>query len=101
GLFLESQDYESAIETIVLQAPVLLSQGRSATIRDCVRRLPRATPTSEPWLGFWAGMAELCEAPARAAELLETSVATFERNGDAAGFWTAWCALTQARLLEG
>jgi ATP/maltotriose-dependent transcriptional regulator MalT len=100
-LFLETSDEESAAALVVKEAPALVQQGRTHTVRDWIRRLDPARLETDPWLAFWATMANLGSNLELAVEYGERALSAFSETEQPAAFWLAWRALAQAYHVQG
>jgi LuxR family transcriptional regulator, maltose regulon positive regulatory protein len=100
-LFEKIEDRTAAAALVVSEAPRLLHQGRSKTLREWVQKLPKDTVQKTPWLTFWAGMANLGSEPDQSVHFFQHAFDTSVAQGDEVGSWHAWCGLVQAHLFEG
>jgi DNA-binding SARP family transcriptional activator len=99
-LFLRAGDWPAARTAILGVAGALVSQGRSASLRDWIAAIPRDVVAADPWLNFWAGTSELRTDPASARSGLMAAFQLFEANGDIDGQTAACGALIHSHLYE-
>lgn len=99
-LFLRAQDWPAARGAILASAGALIAQGRSGAVRDWIAAIPREVIDADPWLNFWAGVAELRRNPAAARPALTAAFRLFEASNDVNGqTWTCG-AIMHSHLYE-
>jgi DNA-binding SARP family transcriptional activator len=91
----EAQDWSAHADTVLAHAEALIEQGRGQTLLDWLARLPQAQRDARPWLGYWAGRAQMASAPDRAIPLLQQVHARFQDSQDAAGQLACGAAIIQ------
>ncbi|MES1204329.1 MAG: hypothetical protein ABUS79_00190 [Pseudomonadota bacterium] len=95
-LLRENQDDAALAQVVVAQAPVLIGQGRSATIESWVEGLPPDVVEANPWLLYWKAIAGLGRAALESEGLLERALAGFRATSDRAGTLLALAGLIHA-----
>ncbi|HET9447913.1 MAG TPA: hypothetical protein VFO35_16735, partial [Steroidobacteraceae bacterium] len=99
-LFLRAQDWPAARLAILGSAGALIAQGRSGSVRDWIAAIPRDVIDADPWLNFWAGVAELRRNPTAARPSLIAAFRLFEASNDVnAQTWTCG-AIMHSHLYE-
>ncbi len=96
GLLRDAGDWGALAALILDRAPVLVRQGRYATLRRWVEPLPRQVLEGDPWLLYWAGVSLQPLAPARARGHFERALQVFEARGDAPGVLLAWSGVVDS-----
>ena len=91
----EAHDWPAYADTVLAHAEALIEQGRGQTVLDWLARLPEPERDARPWLGYWAGRAQMASAPDRAVPLLQSVHARFEAAADAAGRLACGAAIIQ------
>jgi LuxR family transcriptional regulator, maltose regulon positive regulatory protein len=99
-LFLRAQDWPAARMAILGTAGALVAQGRSALLRDWIGAIPRDVVAADPWLNFWAGVAELRRDPASARPSLTAAFQLFEAQSDLMGQTLACGAIMHSHLYQ-
>jgi LuxR family maltose regulon positive regulatory protein len=96
ALALESHDTELSTRLILAQAPVLMAQGRWATLMQWLLALSDPIRDANEWLLYWMGVALAVSDPARGCPYLERAYTRFLAAGDWSGAW-----LTVAGIIHG
>ncbi len=99
-LFLRARDWPAARGAILGSAVVLVAQGRSGSVRDWIAAIPRDVVDADPWLNFWAGVAELRRDPATARLALTRAFQLFEASNDLMGQTLACGAVMHSHLYQ-
>ncbi|HEY7641144.1 MAG TPA: BTAD domain-containing putative transcriptional regulator [Steroidobacteraceae bacterium] len=99
-LFLRAGDWPAARGAILGMAGALVSQGRSASLRDWIAAIPRDVIAADPWLNFWAGTSELRTDPVAARAGLMAAFQLFESQDDVVGQAQTCGALIHSHMYE-
>ena len=99
-LYLQAEDWPSAVALLRLQAPGWLRQGRGQTLRGHIDRLPAQAGDADAWLGFWYAASLVGSDPSEAMRRLVAARARFEHSGDVLGRMAAAAASIEACLYE-
>jgi len=83
-LCLDAVAFERAAQLLCARARTLLQQGRRATLRAFVERVPAALAAERPWLDYWLGVASMIDDEPRALHHFERAYRQFMTHGDAA-----------------
>jgi LuxR family transcriptional regulator, maltose regulon positive regulatory protein len=87
-------------ELVCRHAPLLLAQARAQTLSSWVADIPAALQANMPWLLYWQGIAQLAFDPAASRQRFEQAYLLFRSQGDASGYWLAWCGIVDAVFYE-
>ena len=85
ALYLQAQDWETAIPLLLSQAPQLLAQGRAQIVASWLQQMPEELVESVPWLLYWKGMSQQFLDPIVARSILEQAYTGFVTENDAMG----------------
>lgn len=96
AFYLDAEDWGAATRLILQHAPMMLTEGRSLTLGEAIRRLPAAELESEPWLPYWLGVCSLPMDPGAALVQFEAAFLHFERDRNATGAFLAWAGAADA-----
>ncbi|MGO8756157.1 MAG: hypothetical protein ACLQHK_13110, partial [Gallionellaceae bacterium] len=96
ALYLDAEDWGAATRLILQHAPMMLTEGRSLTLGEAIRRLPAAELESEPWLLYWLGVCHLPMDAGTALMQFEAAYLHFERDRHATGAFLAWAGAADA-----
>jgi hypothetical protein len=99
-LFAQAGAWDEASRLLRTLAPVLLQQGRTETVIRWVLAVPEDVRGADPWLQLWLGVARSPTDPRGARPALDCALQRFERDGEAAGAYLAWAALTEGFFFE-
>ncbi len=89
-LYQKAGELEQAAMLICQQAPAILAQGRSGTIREWLERLPSEQRDADADLLFWYGMALMAVSPLESQHHLKRSFYLYREAGNRAGMFLAW-----------
>lgn len=81
-------------------APILLAQGRHASLVRWTDELPDAVVRREPWLLFWSATARMQFDPGTAKEVSEGAFRSFRERGDLYGSFLALAMSVQCICYE-
>ena len=85
-LYTAAHDWHSAAQVILKSADWILAQGRSASLRLWIERLPSEQRDQSPWLQYWLGIAWWAADFSRARKHLTNALQLFEAaHGDESG----------------
>lgn len=99
-LYLQAEDWPSAVALLRMQAPGWLRQGRGQTLRGHIDRLPAQAGDADAWLGFWYAASLVGSDPSQALRRLDAVRARFEHAGDVFGRMVAAAASIEACVYE-
>ncbi|MFV2082460.1 MAG: hypothetical protein ACC669_11425, partial [bacterium] len=85
GLLLDAQAWERAVELILTQAQIMVTQGRVQTLLEWIEALPEQVKEEVPWLSYWKGVCCFQMARPESREWLKKSYTGFKATGDRAG----------------
>jgi LuxR family maltose regulon positive regulatory protein len=77
-------------------APMLMAQGRIATLSSWMKRLPEEQIQANPWLLYWRGISKAFSSPIESQAILEEAYRRFTITGDIAGLALSWSGLMDA-----
>ena len=98
-LYIQAEEYESLVDIILGQAPVLTSQGRHQMLTSWINRLPAEYSEKNPWLLFWKGISLLAGNPVQGQKLCMESYKLFQRDNDFKGQIISWSMVVELYLL--
>jgi ATP/maltotriose-dependent transcriptional regulator MalT/DNA-binding SARP family transcriptional activator len=84
-LYAEARDWAGLTALVLREAPAVLGQGRSQTLRDWIEVMPQEWITENPWLTYWLGESRLGEDLRTARAALELAHAGFRHRDDIVG----------------
>lgn len=87
--WLGTKDWPSLERLICRHAPVLVSQGRIATLEDWMQAVPDVVRDSAPWLLYWLGVCRSLRDPSQGRQSLARAYAQFKVAGDTTGAFLA------------
>lgn len=96
ALYCQAKRWESAAQLMMAQAPGLLAQGRSQTIKGWIDLLPHALVDTSGKLLYWRGMALASSDSSASRQSLEASFALFQEQRN-----TVWQLLCIAGIVSG
>lgn len=103
ALLQEAEDWSTAMQLILSQASMLVSQCRSQTLAAWLQRLPDQLREQNPWTIYWLGVCRLPFSPPEARGYLERAFALFEAQlsqDDASPLYLTWSAIVDSFVLE-
>lgn len=59
GFYMDAGDWGNAVRLVCTETPLLMAQGRGATISTWLSRLPQEVIDQTPWLLYWKGVLNL------------------------------------------
>jgi len=99
-LMKSSGDWVKLTELIIHQAPMLINQGRHATLEQCLRCIPELLAYQEPWLLYWLGACRLNSDASEARYFFEQSYDIFQKDQDASGLYLSWAGVVNCLIHE-
>ncbi len=99
-LFIDALEWDGLARVILAHAPVLLSQGRSATLEGWLKALPRAMIDGSPWMLHWYGICRMPFNPGGSRGHLERAFESFRTRGDMTGALLSWASIIDTFLYE-
>lgn len=93
GLYIDVGDWGNVVRLICTQAPLLMAQGRGATIFTWLSCLPQEVIDQTPWLLYWKGVLNLLTNQRESQFCFETAFQLFYAQGDATGVYLSWCGV--------
>lgn len=100
NLLRTAHDWSGLAELAIREAPGLISTGRHTTLSAWLDAVPAEAMDDSAWFWYWFGMARGPFAPTTARGHFERAYRLFERDGSAAGQYSAWAGLMQTFLYE-
>lgn len=100
SLLSQCQDWQAIASIAAAEAPLMLSQGRTATLGDWLELLPAAILESDPALLLALGECRARSAPREARRRFEQALQAFQRSGDHGGAVRSCCGLIDAVIFE-
>jgi DNA-binding SARP family transcriptional activator len=99
-LLIAAEAWPEALQRIESQATGLVTQGRTALLRDAILAVPeRARDMPQAW--YWLGYCSLAEDPARALQQLEQARCGYQAAGDERGVFCTAAAAADAIVFVG
>ncbi len=86
-LLLQAEEWTEATQTILRQAPVLLSQGRLHTLKAWLECLPRKLLERSPWLLFWLAKCQTSQHYPETEQLFNSAFSLFETEKNIEGMY--------------
>ncbi len=99
-LFIDALEWDGLARVILEHAPVLLSQGRSATLEGWLKALPPALIEGSPWMLHWYGICRMPFNPGASRGHLERAFESFSTRGDLTGALLSWASIIDTFLYE-
>ncbi len=96
GILREIGDWHGFTRILQTQAPLLVRQGRSATLVEWVGSLPAKIREEDPWLLYWSGVARLSSRPEESQRDYEEAFRRFCKKKDRDGAFLAWAGVVDA-----
>lgn len=96
----EAEDWGTAVNLLLANAPSLVKQGRFQTLREAITAIPDAVRNTVPWLTYWLAVCILPFDPHESAKLFELAFLDFEARNDRTGQLLAWCGAIDSGHLE-
>jgi LuxR family maltose regulon positive regulatory protein len=93
-------DWPAAIRLVVGQGPELASEGRVRTLSAWIARLPRELTQTQPWVGYWAGVAQFQTDQTGARTHLIRAHGQFAAAGDPTGQMLSCAAILTGFYFE-
>jgi ATP/maltotriose-dependent transcriptional regulator MalT/DNA-binding SARP family transcriptional activator len=84
-LYLGAKDWPAAQRAILKAAPLLLAQGRGASVIEWIKTLPAEVAGQNAWIEYWLGTALARVKPVEARQPLERAFQVFAAREDIAG----------------
>jgi LuxR family maltose regulon positive regulatory protein len=100
GLYRAAQDWRGMTRLVLHQAPLLMSQGRNATLDEWLTSMPTSVVDEDPWLLYWQGVCRLPLNPPSSRGYLERAFKQFSDRADDAGCILAWSGAVNSILFE-
>lgn len=91
-----ASDWPTLAALLCRYAAEWLAEGRIATLRLWLDRLPEEVRTNEPWLLYWHGSLLRMTDPRQGRARLEPAWQQFRARGNAAGAYLAWAAIVES-----
>jgi LuxR family transcriptional regulator, maltose regulon positive regulatory protein len=99
-LYMASNEWEPLVRLITGEARSLWAEGRTRTLEDWLRRIPRPILEQTPWLSYWLGCCKVPYAPLEARGHFERAFAAFKATEDLGGVYDAWCGIVDTFVYE-
>jgi LuxR family maltose regulon positive regulatory protein len=99
-LFQQAGDWAGVARLALRQAPLLIAQGRHATLEGWFNAMPEEAVSENPWLLHWLGVCRLPFNPPLSRSHLERAFEQFSARGDDAGSLWAWSGVVNSILYE-
>jgi LuxR family transcriptional regulator, maltose regulon positive regulatory protein len=93
ALYAQAGDADALEALICAHAPLLVAQGRVATLRGWVEAVPGARRRQSPWLQYWLAQSMLPSDGDAARSGFEEAFALFQPLRDTRGLLMAWCGV--------
>lgn len=93
-------DWTSAIALLVGQGPALAAEGRVRTLNAWIARLPAELTRTQPWVGYWAGIAQFQTDQTGARAHLVRAHGQFAASGDVTGQMLSCAAILTGFYFE-
>ncbi len=100
ALLAQCKDWDAIAPIAAAEAPLMLSQGRTATLGDWLELLPARLLEAKPGLLLALGECRAHSAPREARRRFEQALAGLQRAGDIEGATRACCGLIDAIVFE-
>jgi LuxR family transcriptional regulator, maltose regulon positive regulatory protein len=98
-LWIEANDWDSAIRMVLAEANGLLKGGRRETLARWISDFPASNRHDQPWLSYWLGLAHVQTEPTRGMEYLQLALGRFRDLRDPQGEVLCLAALLNAAFL--
>jgi len=95
-LYQEAGATGQIVRMILSKGPELLAQGRSHTLEEWLRQVPKELHEQEPWLLFWLGSCRLPFNPSESEGLFAKAFERFKARNDMTGMLMAWAGAVSA-----
>jgi len=95
-LLIDAKAYGEALAVMLGHAQKLLSQGRSATLEEWARNLPKDIRENSPWLLYWLGIGQLLLDSKKCIGLLTKAFHLFESEQNNVG-----CLISASGIVNG
>lgn len=92
----DAADWATLASLLCRYAAEWLAEGRMATLRLWLDRLPEEVCTNEPWLLYWHGSLLRMTDPRQGRARLEPAWQQFRARGNAAGAYLTWAAIVES-----
>jgi LuxR family maltose regulon positive regulatory protein len=99
-LFIAAGEWEEMAGLILAHAESLVGQGRSETLGEWLKKLPKDTPDRSPWLLYWTGICRMGQSPAESRGDFERAFNAFHVREYPPGELLAWCGIVDSILYE-
>lgn len=99
-LYAEAEDWDGLVRIILDAAPVLIGQGRNATLEKWFSSLAEGVLEKDPYLLYWMGACRMPYGLAESRGYFERAFRSFETRGDDAGTLLAWSGATGTIIAE-
>ncbi|MGC2458312.1 MAG: BTAD domain-containing putative transcriptional regulator [Gallionellaceae bacterium] len=97
-LYQAAQDWAGVARMVLQQAPLLIPQGRYATVEGWLTALPSSVIEEDPWLLYWLGICRLQYNPPLSRDPLERAFKRFTEQKDDTGSLLAWSGMVNSIL---
>lgn len=99
-LFAEAGRVDDLVRLIEQRARTLIEQGRNQTLEQWIRKLPKASLETNPWMLYWLGVCCQHASPCEARDRFENAFRVFEAADDRKGVYLAWSGIVVSTLYE-
>lgn len=100
GLYQTARDWDGMVRVVLQQAPLLISQGRNATLEEWLTAMPSTVVNEDPWILYWQGICRLPFNPPSSRGSLEQAFKQFSDREDNVGCFMAWSGVVNSILFE-
>lgn len=95
-IFEQTNDWGKISDVILEFAPMLMTQGRIATLASWMSKLPEGLIQDNPWLLYWLGISKMLANPTESQPIFEAAYWQFDNTKDIAGLALSWSGLMDA-----
>ena len=99
-LLRDARGWDALAGLIMRHALILMRQGRSQTILQWIRYLPKDVVADTPWLEFWKGTSLMTADPEAGRYYLEKAFDAFRCRKDSTGSFLSWSFIIRAVFLK-
>jgi len=100
-LYSHAEDWESMARLILIQARIMITQGRNKTLEEWIKQMPEAVVDEAPWLLYWLGVCRLPFNPANARKDFEKVFELFQAQQDNMGMLISLSSIMNCAAYEG